>query len=104
MQILISFKIEEIRDLSYDFMVVNHCLYYFFQIHFFIPYPLTNGTSEVIWLLIHLRTPPNKGSIHEVETILELIRSELASGQNVMISGFGKFCVISPIPLQSFII
>jgi len=28
-----------------------------------------------------------------VETIIELIKSTLASGEDVLISGFGKFCV-----------
>ena len=28
-----------------------------------------------------------------VETLLELIKYELASGEDVLISGFGKFCV-----------
>jgi len=28
-----------------------------------------------------------------VETILEIIKSELESGEDFMISGFGKFCV-----------
>ena len=28
-----------------------------------------------------------------VETILELIKSTLASGEDVLISGFGKFCI-----------
>ena len=28
-----------------------------------------------------------------VETLLELIKGTLASGEDVMISGFGKFCV-----------
>ena len=32
-------------------------------------------------------------STQSVETILGIIKSTLASGQNVMISGFGKFCV-----------
>ncbi len=32
-------------------------------------------------------------SIETVETILELIKSALASGDDVLISGFGKFCV-----------
>jgi integration host factor subunit alpha len=27
------------------------------------------------------------------ETLLELIKSSLASGEDVLISGFGKFCV-----------
>ena len=34
-----------------------------------------------------------KQSSETVETILELIKSELASGEDVLISGFGKFCV-----------
>ncbi len=32
-------------------------------------------------------------STETVETILELIKSTLESGEDVMISGFGKFCV-----------
>jgi integration host factor subunit alpha len=34
-----------------------------------------------------------KKSIETVESLLELIKSELESGDDVMISGFGKFCV-----------
>ena len=34
-----------------------------------------------------------KKSEETVETILELIRSEFVSGDDVLISGFGKFCV-----------
>ncbi len=29
-----------------------------------------------------------------IETLIELIKSRLASGEDVMISGFGKFCVM----------
>ena len=32
-------------------------------------------------------------STETVETILELIKSNIASGKDVLISGFGKFCV-----------
>ena len=35
----------------------------------------------------------HKKSVETFETLLELIKSELESGQDVMISGFGKFCV-----------
>ena len=35
----------------------------------------------------------HKKSVEIVETLLELIKSELESGDDVMISGFGKFCV-----------
>ena len=34
-----------------------------------------------------------KKSSETVETILELIKLKLASGDDVLISGFGKFCV-----------
>lgn len=34
-----------------------------------------------------------KKSIETVETILKIIKSKLASGEDVLISGFGKFCV-----------
>jgi integration host factor subunit alpha len=34
-----------------------------------------------------------KKSIETVEIILEIIKSKLASGEDVLISGFGKFCV-----------
>ena len=34
-----------------------------------------------------------KKSTETVETILEIIKSTLAYGQDVLLSGFGKFCV-----------
>jgi integration host factor subunit alpha len=34
-----------------------------------------------------------KKSTETVETILEIIKSTLASGDDVLVSGFGKFCV-----------
>jgi len=36
--------------------------------------------------------PKNK-SVDIVETLLEIIKSTLVSGEDVLISGFGKFCV-----------
>ena len=32
-------------------------------------------------------------SVETVEALLELIKSSLASGEDVLVSGFGKFCV-----------
>jgi integration host factor subunit alpha len=32
-------------------------------------------------------------SVELVETLLELIKSKLSSGEDVLISGFGKFCI-----------
>ena len=34
-------------------------------------------------------------SVEVADTVLEIIKSTLASGEDVMISGFGKFCVKS---------
>lgn len=34
-----------------------------------------------------------KQSINTVETLLEIIKSTLESGEDVLASGFGKFCV-----------
>ena len=36
---------------------------------------------------------PKKESVEIIETILEIIKSTLASGEDVLASGFGKFCV-----------
>jgi integration host factor subunit alpha len=35
----------------------------------------------------------NKRSVELVEILLELIKSSLESGEDVLVSGFGKFCV-----------
>ena len=40
----------------------------------------------------HLGLPKNK-STEIVETLLEIVKNTLASGEDVLISGFGKFCV-----------
>ncbi len=40
----------------------------------------------------HLGLPKNK-STDIVETLLEIIKSTLASGEDVLISNFGRFCV-----------
>ncbi len=36
---------------------------------------------------------PKNRSLEMVETLLEIIKITLASGEDVLISGFGKFCV-----------
>ena len=36
---------------------------------------------------------PKTQSVEIVETVLELIKMSLESGEDVMISGFGRFCV-----------
>ncbi len=36
---------------------------------------------------------PRNQSVEIVESILEIIKSTLESGEDVLVSGFGKFCV-----------
>jgi integration host factor subunit alpha len=36
---------------------------------------------------------PRNQSVELIETLLKLIKSKLVSGEDVLISGFGKFCV-----------
>ena len=36
---------------------------------------------------------PKTRSLEIVETLLEIIKRTLASGEDVLVSGFGKFCV-----------
>jgi len=36
---------------------------------------------------------PRNKSVEITESLLELIKSSLASGDDVLVSGFGKFCV-----------
>jgi integration host factor subunit alpha len=36
---------------------------------------------------------PKNQSVEITESLLELINSSLASGEDVLVSGFGKFCV-----------
>ena len=36
---------------------------------------------------------PKKRSVEVVETLLEIIKKSLANGEDILISGFGKFCV-----------
>ena len=36
---------------------------------------------------------PRNQAVELVETLIELTKSKLASGEDVLVSGFGKFCV-----------
>jgi len=40
----------------------------------------------------HLSMPKNKSSII-IESLIEIMKKTLESGEDVLISGFGKFCV-----------
>ncbi len=54
---------------------------------------MTLTKSQVINAIAEQNGFTRNKSIETVETILELIKSALASGDDVLISGFGKFCV-----------
>jgi integration host factor subunit alpha len=49
--------------------------------------------SQIIESIAEKNGFTKKKSSETIETILEIIKSTLASNQDVMISGFGKFCV-----------
>lgn len=54
---------------------------------------MTLTKSHLINAIAEQNGFPRKKSIKTVESILELIKLSFESGHNVMISGFGKFCV-----------
>ena len=49
--------------------------------------------DDVVKALTKENGYPIKKSVELIETLLEVIKSTLASGEDVLISGFGKFCV-----------
>ena len=57
------------------------------------PKPSTLTKAHIVDAVIEQNGFTRKKSIETVETLLELIKSELESGDDVMIYGFGKFCV-----------
>ena len=53
---------------------------------------MTLTKSQIVDSVAEKNGFTKRESTEAVETILELIKSTLASGEDVMISGFGKFC------------
>jgi len=49
--------------------------------------------SDLVKALAKENGNPVNQTIEIVETLLEIIKSSLASGEDVLISAFGKFCV-----------
>ena len=49
--------------------------------------------SDVVERVYNDLEIPKKQSLEIVESLLELIKSKLESGEDVLVSGFGKFCV-----------
>jgi len=54
---------------------------------------MTLTKSQIIDDIAEQNGYTRKKSTETVETILEIIKSTLESGEDVLISGFGKFCV-----------
>jgi integration host factor subunit alpha len=49
--------------------------------------------AQIIEKVMHRNGFPKNKSTETVEVLLELIKRSLESGEDVLISGFGKFCV-----------
>jgi integration host factor subunit alpha len=54
---------------------------------------MTLTKNDLVKALAKENGYPVNQTIEVVETLLEIIKSKLASGEDVLISGFGKFCV-----------
>jgi integration host factor subunit alpha len=55
--------------------------------------PMTATKSDLINAVSEANEFPQNRSAEIIETLVEIIKSRLASGEDVMISGFGKLCV-----------
>ena len=49
--------------------------------------------SDLIQAVAEANGFPQNKSVEIIEILLELIKTKLATGEDVLISGFGKFCV-----------
>lgn len=54
---------------------------------------MVSTKSQIIEASSEANGFPKKKASETVETLLEIIKSTLESGEDVLISGFGKFCV-----------
>jgi integration host factor subunit alpha len=54
---------------------------------------VTTTKSDLIQAVADANGFPRNKSAELIETLIDLIRAKLASGEDVLISGFGKFCV-----------
>lgn len=49
--------------------------------------------ADIVKAIVEDLGYPKKKSIETVEALLEIIKGTLAAGEDVLVSGFGKFCV-----------
>ena len=54
---------------------------------------MTLTKADIINRLYRSKLFKKSEAVHYVETLLEIIKSRLEEGEDVLISGFGKFCV-----------
>ena len=54
---------------------------------------MTLTKAHIVEVLAKQNGYTKKQSVQMVETLLELIKRSLESGEDVLISGFGKFCM-----------
>ena len=54
---------------------------------------MTTTKSDLIHAVAESNGFAQNKSVEIIETLLELVKTKLASGEDVLISGFGKFCV-----------
>ena len=54
---------------------------------------MTLTKAHIVEALAEQNGYPKKQSFDTIETLLEIIKRTLESGEDIMISGFGKFCV-----------
>jgi len=54
---------------------------------------VTTTKSDLINAAAEANGFPQNRSVEIIEILLELIKTKLAAGEDVLISGFGKFCV-----------
>lgn len=54
---------------------------------------MTLTKDNLISAIVEANGYPRNQTVELVETLLELIKSKLVSGEDVLISGFRKFCV-----------
>jgi len=49
--------------------------------------------AKIVEAVVKQNGYTSKRSVEIIETLLEIIKSSLESGEDVLVSGFGKFCV-----------
>jgi integration host factor subunit alpha len=54
---------------------------------------VTLSKADIVEAVAEQNGYTNKRSVEMVETLLEIIKSTLESGEDVLVSRFGKFCV-----------